>query len=64
MRPQHTYSRELPGLGSIREDVPNPQETGDPTEFINQVWWEVVGGDILVESGGWGGGMGCGTIGK
>jgi hypothetical protein len=23
MRPQHTYSRGLPGLGSLRDDVPS-----------------------------------------
>ena len=26
--PKHTYSRGLPGLGLVREDAPNPQETG------------------------------------
>jgi hypothetical protein len=31
--PQYTYSRGLPGLGSVREDAPNPQETGGPREF-------------------------------
>jgi hypothetical protein len=31
--PQHTYSRGLLGLGSVREDSPNPQETGGPREF-------------------------------
>jgi hypothetical protein len=33
MRPQHIYSRGLPGLGLIREDAPNSQETGGPREF-------------------------------
>ena len=27
------YSRGLPGLGSVREDVPIPQGTGDPREW-------------------------------
>jgi hypothetical protein len=26
--PVHIYSRELPGLGLVREDAPNSQETG------------------------------------
>jgi hypothetical protein len=28
--PQHIYSRGRPGLGSNREHIPNPQETGSP----------------------------------
>jgi hypothetical protein len=39
MRPQHTYSRGLPGLGSVREDAPNPQETGGPKEFRGLMQW-------------------------
>jgi hypothetical protein len=31
--PQHIYSRGLPGLDSVREDVPNPQETWGPKEW-------------------------------
>jgi len=30
---QHIYSRGFPGLGSVREDAPNPQETGGPRRF-------------------------------
>ena len=37
--PQHTYSRELLGLCSIRDDVSKPQETGGPREFRGQVRW-------------------------
>jgi len=33
MRPQHIYSRGMLSLGSIKEDAPNPQETGGPREF-------------------------------
>jgi hypothetical protein len=46
--PQHIYSRGLPGLHSVRKDVPSPQETGGPGEFrgLVGVWWD---GDILVE---------------
>ena len=39
---QQIYSRGLLGLGLVREDVPNPQETGDPRDL--EVWW----------GGGWG----------
>jgi hypothetical protein len=49
MRPQHTYSRVLPGLCSFRDDVPNPQETGGPREFRGQMG---CGGDIHMETGG------------
>ena len=49
MRPPTLYSRGLPGLGSVREDAPNPQETGGPREFRGLVEW---GGDILVETEG------------
>ena len=31
--PQHIYSRGIPNLGLVREDVPNPQETWGPREF-------------------------------
>jgi hypothetical protein len=34
------YKRGLPGLGSVREDVPNPQETGGPREW--EAWWDGV----------------------
>jgi hypothetical protein len=46
------------GMGSVREDAPNPQETGDPREFRDLVGWVVGGGDILVETWGWGRGIG------
>jgi hypothetical protein len=35
--PQNIYSRGLLGLGSIKDDAPNPQETGGPREFAGQV---------------------------
>jgi hypothetical protein len=37
MRPQHIYSRGLPGLCSFRDDAPNPQDTGGPREFRGQM---------------------------
>jgi hypothetical protein len=43
----------MPGLGSVRDDALNPQETGSPGEL--EVWWGGQGwrgGDILVETGG------------
>jgi hypothetical protein len=33
------HSRGLLGLCSTRDDVPNPQETGDLREFRGQVGW-------------------------
>jgi hypothetical protein len=45
------------GLCSFRDDTPNPQETGGPRELGG-----VGVGDIHVETGGWGGSMGCGTV--
>jgi hypothetical protein len=33
MRPLTHIQQGLLGLCSVREDVPNPQETGDPREF-------------------------------
>ena len=56
--PQHIYRR---ALGSVREDSPSPQETGGPREFRGLMAWS---GDILVETGGQGGGTECGTVGK
>jgi len=42
--PQHLCSRGLPGLGSVRENVPNPQDTGGPREFRGLVGWGSGGG--------------------
>jgi hypothetical protein len=41
------YSRGLPGLGLVREDVPNPEETGGPREFRDLEaseadWWNIL----------------------
>ena len=52
MRPQHIYSRGLQGLGSVREDIPNTQETGGPGKFRGLVGWVMGGGDILLETEG------------
>ena len=43
-------------MGSIREDAPNPQETGGPREFSDLVECGVEGGDEA------GGSMGCGKV--
>ena len=53
----------MPGLCSVREDATNTQITGGPREFICTVGSGVNGGDILVETVVWGGGMICGTVG-
>jgi hypothetical protein len=37
--PQHIHSRGLPGLDSVREDVPYLQEIGGPSEFICMGFW-------------------------
>jgi hypothetical protein len=37
--PQHVYGRGPLGLGSVREDVPNPQKTGCAREFRRLVGW-------------------------
>ena len=57
--PQHTYNKGLLGLGSVREDTPNPQETGGPRDFRRwgAGWWGYPSGDKGAE-----GGMECGTI--
>ena len=57
---QNIYSRGLWGLGSVREDAPNPQETGVPREFRGLVggggaWGHPHG------TRGWEGGMGWRT---
>ena len=50
--PQHTYSRGRSDLSSLKNDVPNPQETGGPRKFRGQVRWGV--GGIHVEMGWYG----------
>jgi hypothetical protein len=47
---QHHLLKMLPGLCSFRDDVPNPQETGGPREFRDQVG--VGGGSKHVETEG------------
>ena len=44
-------------LDSVREDAPNPQETGGPRELGDLVGWR--DGDILLEKGE---GIRCGTV--
>ena len=53
------YSRGLLGLGSVREDVPNSQETEDPREISVLDGGVATGGYILMETGVWGVGMEC-----
>jgi hypothetical protein len=45
LAPQHTYSRGLLDLDSVREDAPNPQETGSPREIQGLVGWGLGVGD-------------------
>jgi hypothetical protein len=40
------------GLDLVREDAPNPQETGGPREFSSLVKWGWEGGVILLQTGG------------
>jgi hypothetical protein len=56
--PRHIQYR-TSGVCSFRDDALNPQETGGPREFRDQVGWGV---DIHVKIGEWGGGMGCGRV--
>jgi len=58
MSPPHIYSRGLLGLGSVRENVPNPQETGIPREWGGLVGWVQWG-----HPHGYEGGRGQGTMG-
>ena len=52
------------GLGSVREDAPNPQETGGLRMFRVLGRSGMGGSDILLETGvGWGISIGCGTVG-
>jgi hypothetical protein len=64
--PTHIQQR-MQGLGSVREDAPNPQETGGSREFRGSGLWGECERNILVEMGhntaGGGGTMGCGTVG-
>jgi hypothetical protein len=39
------------------------RQEASPREFRGQAWWEVVSGDIFLETGAWGGGMGYGADG-
>ena len=39
--PHHIYSRGLPGLGLVREESPNHQESGGPSEFRSLVRLEM-----------------------
>jgi len=50
--PAHWYSRRRLGLGSVREDTPNPQETEGPRKFRG-----LVGDfrDVFMETGELGG---------
>lgn len=59
---QHIYSTGLPGLGSVREDALNPQDTGGPREFRGLMGQGLGAGKFSWRQGGQGGGMGCGTI--
>jgi hypothetical protein len=38
----------LPDLGSVREDIPNPQETGGAREFGGLLEYVMDDGDILM----------------
>jgi len=43
------YHRGLPDVGSVREDAPNPQETGHPREFgglVGRGGVEMAGGNV------------------
>jgi hypothetical protein len=53
MRPPNTYTAEDCQSGLIREDAPNPQETGGPRMFRGLVGSGLRVGDILVEIRGW-----------
>jgi hypothetical protein len=62
--PQQIYSRGLPGLGSVRENVREDGRLRDWRTLgvgrsggVGWGWWEHPCGDK-----GWGGGMGCGTV--
>ena len=39
MRPPTHIQKRTAGMSSVREDIPNPQETGGPREFRGVVGW-------------------------
>jgi hypothetical protein len=43
--PQHVFRRGLQGLGLVRDDAPNSQETGGPRDFRGLMWVGVGGGN-------------------
>ena len=57
MRPQHTHSRGLPVLCSLRADAPNPQETGSLEVRWGGGWGHPCGDRVW-----WGRGVGCGAV--
>jgi hypothetical protein len=59
MRPPIHIQWRTAGSVSLRDNAPNPQETGGPREFRGQVGWGV--GHPCGDRG-WAGGMGCGTV--
>jgi hypothetical protein len=61
MRPHIAEDCEV-GLGTFREVLPNLEEIGDLLEFRELVGWRFVGGDILMETVGWGGVMRWGIV--
>jgi len=61
MRPPSHIQRKTAGSG-FGEDVPNPQKTGGPREFIDLVEKRGRDTDILMETGVQGGGVGYGPV--
>jgi hypothetical protein len=59
--PSHIYSRGLPGLASVREDVPNSRETWDPREWRGLARGGVRDMGTSSHRQMWGG-MGWGTV--
>ena len=62
MRSPTYIQQRTAGSGSIRDDAPNPQETGGPREFRGHVGWGW--GHPHGDGVGWGGGVGCGAVGE
>jgi len=60
------YSRGLPGLHSVRDDAPNPQETGGSSKFRVLVvwvgWGHPCGDQSEVRRRGRGESKECGTV--